>query len=117
MNTTPDDPSSREERLNQILADYLQTVETGETPDEAAADAWQPYRRWTSWIPVMTSASSLWIGIMVLAVVAFVARLRKRLQRRRQWDEEDLDAWRASRRLGPASDETRTPGDSTPTIH
>ena len=36
MNTTPDDPSSREERLNQILADYLQTVETGEPPDEAA---------------------------------------------------------------------------------
>jgi len=35
-------------------------LETGETPDEAAAHAWQVYRRWTNWIPVVTSASSLW---------------------------------------------------------
>jgi hypothetical protein len=30
-------------------------LQTGETPDEAAARAWQRYRRWTSWIPVVTS--------------------------------------------------------------
>ncbi len=92
-------------------------LETGETPDDAAADAWQPYRRWTSWIPVVTSASSVWIGIMVLAMAAFVARLRKRLHRRRQWDQEELDAWRASHRPEPAIDETHTSGDSRPTIH
>jgi hypothetical protein len=65
-------------------------LETGDTPDEAAARAWQVYRRWTSWIPAATSAFSLWIGILVLAVVAFVATLRKRWQRRRQWDREEL---------------------------
>ena len=64
------------------------TLETGDTPDEAAARAWQVYRRWTSWIPVVTSTLSLWIGILVLAVVAFLATLRKRWQRRRQWDRE-----------------------------
>ena len=65
-------------------------LETGETPDETAARVWQIYRRWTSWIPAATSAFSLWIGILVLAVVAFVATLRKRWQRRRQWDREEL---------------------------
>jgi hypothetical protein len=63
--------------------------ETGETPDEAAARIWQIYRRWTSWIPVATSTFSLWIGILLLAVVAFLATLRKRWRRRRQWDQED----------------------------
>jgi hypothetical protein len=64
-------------------------LETGETPDKTAARVWQIYRRWTSWIPAATSAFSLWIGILVLAVVAFVATLRKRSQRRRQWDREE----------------------------
>ena len=66
------------------------TLETGDTPDEAAARAWQVYRRWTSWIPAVTSTLSLWIGILVLAVVAFLATLRKRWKRRRQWDREEL---------------------------
>lgn len=67
-------------------------LETGETPDETAARAWQIYRRWTSWIPAVTSALSLWIGILVLAVVAFVATRRKRWQRRQQWDRDELSA-------------------------
>jgi hypothetical protein len=76
-------------------------LETGETPNEAAARAWQVYRRWTNWIPVLTSASSLWLGIMALASIAFLATLRKRWRRRREWDEEDVDA----------------SGDSSPTVH
>jgi hypothetical protein len=67
-------------------------LETGETPHEAAAQAWQVYRRWTSWIPVMTSASSLWFGIMALALVAFLVTRRKRRRRRHQWDQEEGDA-------------------------
>ena len=68
-------------------------LETGDTPDEAAARAWQIYRSWTSWIPVVTSASSLWIGIMTLALAAFLATRRKRWRRRRQWDQEE-EEWR-----------------------
>jgi hypothetical protein len=67
-------------------------LETGETPNEAAAHAWQVYRRWTNWIPVLTSASSLWLGIMALASIAFLATLRRRWRRRREWNEEDVDA-------------------------
>lgn len=65
-------------------------LETGETPDETAARVWQIYRRWTSWMPAVTSTLSVWIGILVLAAVAFVAARRKREQRRRQWDREEL---------------------------
>ena len=33
MNTTPPNPSDREQRLQDVLADYLQAVEAGRTPD------------------------------------------------------------------------------------
>ncbi len=65
-------------------------AETGQTPDDAAAQAWAGYRRWTRWVPVLTSASSLWVGILGLAVIAFAVRWRKRVQRRRAWAEEDV---------------------------
>ncbi|MSO82233.1 MAG: hypothetical protein EXQ53_02905 [Acidobacteria bacterium] len=74
-------------------------LQTGETPEEAAARAWGPYRRWTSWIPVATSGSALWIGILTLALVAFLATLRKRARRRRQWSEEGVDAEARAPRL------------------
>ena len=64
-------------------------LQTRETPEEAATRAWVRYRRWTSWIPVVTSVSALWMGIMALACLAFLVRLRKRVHRRRQWDEDD----------------------------
>ena len=67
-------------------------LETGETPNEAAEHAWNVYRRWTSWMPVLTSASSLWVGILALAMVAFLVTLRKRWRRRRQWDQEEREA-------------------------
>jgi hypothetical protein len=82
-------------------ADFAEAFvrETGDTPDAAAARTWQRYRRWTSWIPAVTSAFSLWIGILALAVVAFVARRRKRWRRRQQWDQKEVggpDTWRTT---------------------
>ena len=67
-------------------------VETGETPDETADRVRQIYRAWTSWIPAVTSAFSVWIAILVLALVAYLATLRKRSRRRRQWDREERGA-------------------------
>jgi hypothetical protein len=62
--------------------------ETGETVNEAAAQAWRVYRG-LRWLPILTSASGLWGGILVLALIAFAVRLRRRWQRRRKWDEEE----------------------------
>jgi hypothetical protein len=64
-------------------------LETGETPDAATARVWAQYRRWTAWLPVVTSESAVWTVILALAFVAFVAQVRKRARRRRQWAEEE----------------------------
>lgn len=63
-------------------------LETGETPALAADRAWRTYRRWTRWLPLVTSPSALWGLILALAFVAFFVTLSKRARRRRQWDDE-----------------------------
>jgi hypothetical protein len=92
-------------------------LETGDTPDEAAARAWQIYRRWTSWIPVVTSASSLWVGIMALAVIAFLITRRKRWRRRRQWEQEEVDASGSSQTARPPADAPWRSADTDTTVH
>jgi hypothetical protein len=70
--------------FDQAFAD-----QTGETPAVAAAQAWDAYRRWTAWIPAITSATATWALVLALAFVAYAAQLRRRWRRRQQWDEED----------------------------
>lgn len=65
-------------------------AETGTSPDAAADAAWAAYRRWTAWVPAVTSPSAAWTLILVLAFVAFAAQRRRRARRRRQWDEDSL---------------------------
>jgi hypothetical protein len=64
-------------------------LETGETPDAAAAQAWSSYRRWAAWVPSLTGGTALWGIILALAAGAYAVRRRTRARRRRQWDEED----------------------------
>jgi hypothetical protein len=71
--------------------DQAFAAETGETPAAAASHAWAGYRRWASWIPVVTGTPFVWLGILLLSIIAFVVRARKRARRRRLWDEEDDD--------------------------
>ena len=64
-------------------------AETGLTPDRAADEAWAGYRRWTAWVPAVTSPSAAWAAIVMLALLAFAAQRRRRARRRRSWDEEE----------------------------
>jgi hypothetical protein len=66
-------------------------AETGELPEQAAARAWQGYRRWSRWLPVLTDASAVWTLILVLAFAAFFARVVQRIRQRRAWDEEEAE--------------------------
>jgi len=66
-------------------------LETGETPDAAAAQAWSGYRRLAAWVPALTSATALWAGILALAFVAFLVRARQRALRRHGWDDDSPD--------------------------
>lgn len=71
-------------------------METGETPDTAAAHAWRAYLRWTNWVPTFTSGSAVWTVILALACVVFVVRRRRRARRRQAWDDEETDgSWSA----------------------
>lgn len=63
-------------------------AETGETPDAAASIAWRTYRGWV-WLSLITSASGLWGGILILAMLAYTVRIRRRRRRRRQWEAEE----------------------------
>lgn len=63
--------------------------ETGETPDQSARRAWLVYRRWTNWLPALTSGSALWTLVMLVAFAAYVSVRRRRRQRRRMWEMEE----------------------------
>lgn len=63
--------------------------ETGETPDAAASRAWAVYRRWTNWVPALTSGSAVWALILVISAAAYVSVRRRRARRRRAWDDAD----------------------------
>lgn len=66
-------------------------LHTGETQEAAAARVWRLYQGWTSWIPVVTGASALWVAILGLAVIAFVASRARRRRRRELWNEEEIE--------------------------
>ena len=62
---------------------------TGESVEAAADRAWRGHRRLSRWVPVLTSPSAAWTVILALAGLAFIARLRRRKELRRRWDEEE----------------------------
>jgi len=64
-------------------------IETGQTPDGAASRAWATYQRWANWVPALTSGTATWALILVIAAGAYVRVLRRRIRRRRAWDEEE----------------------------
>ena len=62
-------------------------MEVGETVSAATSRAWTSYQGLSSWLPLVTSVQVLWAGILALAFVALVVRLRRRAEQRRVWDE------------------------------
>ena len=64
-------------------------LETGTTPDAAAARAWESYRRWTTWLAVAGDPSAVWLLILTLAGVALFVRRRANHRRRMRWAEEE----------------------------
>lgn len=61
-------------------------AETGESVDEAAAQAWRVYRG-IRWVPILTNSTGAWGLILALAFVAFVVRKVRR--KRKRWEEDE----------------------------
>lgn len=96
-----------------VTGDILGGVGGGETFEQAfAAAAGEPlagfagafFRKqafWLRWVPVLTSATTLWLAIVGLFLVAYRRKRRRAAELARQW-EADEHAWRR-RQQSPAA--------------
>ncbi|HEY2381885.1 MAG TPA: hypothetical protein VGK48_11965 [Terriglobia bacterium] len=62
---------------------------TGIPASSAESQFWRRQRIWTSWVPVLTASTTLWLAITMLALLAIVARRRRNRQIQKQWEKED----------------------------
>jgi len=65
------------------------TSAIGITPAAADADFWHRQRIWTSWLPVVTSTTTLWMVVTLLALLAIYRRHRRNLEIEKRWAEEE----------------------------
>ena len=64
---------------------------TGVSIAQAERSFWRRYAFWYRWMPVLTSTTTLWIGITTLALLAMRRRRARDAQRRQRWLEEELE--------------------------
>jgi len=61
----------------------------GVTPSSAEAEFWDRQRIWTSWVPIVTSSTTLWLAITTLALVAIYVRRRRNRKIEDEWAKEE----------------------------
>jgi hypothetical protein len=68
----------------------------GRTAATAEFEFWQRQRIWTNWVPVLTSTTTVWLAVTLLALLAIYRRWRKNIAIAEQWEDEDDDEneWR-----------------------
>jgi hypothetical protein len=64
---------------------------TDKTLSAYESDFWSRQRIWSSWLPVLSSSTVLWLGVTGLALLAIYFRHRKNRRMREQWEKEDAD--------------------------
>jgi len=69
--------------------DHAFEVVVGRTPEEAESDFWNRQRLWTSWLPLLTSSTTLWLAITGLALLAIARRIMKNRAIEKKWEEEE----------------------------
>jgi len=62
---------------------------TGVPLVEAERRFWEGQRLWRRWLPLVTSASTVWMVVTVLGIWAIQIKRRRNAERRRRWDEEE----------------------------
>jgi hypothetical protein len=66
-------------------------VVTGSPPSRAEAEFWHSQRIWTSWVPIISSTTVLWLGVTLLALLAIYMRRRRNREIEEEWAKEDSD--------------------------
>jgi hypothetical protein len=61
----------------------------GVTAAHAEANFWRRQRIWTSWVPIITSTTVLWLVVTLLALAAIYVRRRRNRQIEEQWAREE----------------------------
>jgi hypothetical protein len=64
---------------------------TGAAPSHAEAEFWRRQRMWTSWVPILSSTTTLWLAITLLALAAIYVRRRRNREIEKHWEEEESD--------------------------
>ncbi len=80
---------------------------TGTSPAVAAAVFFGKENLWNTWVPFLTSATALWLGITLLALLAVRARRRRDAVIRARWAAEEQLAARRQHPPLPPEDPSR----------
>ena len=71
--------------------DHAFEVVVGRTPSEAESEFWESQHMWTSWLPLLTSSTTLWLAITGLALLAIARRIIKNRAIEKRWEEEERE--------------------------
>ncbi len=58
---------------------------------------WQRPAAWELWVGFVSSPSTLWSVVTLLALIAIWRHRQKRKAQRRHWDEEEAETWENDR--------------------
>jgi hypothetical protein len=65
------------------------TTVIGVPLDSAESAFWERQKIWTTWLPIITSSTAVWMAVTIIALFAIRRRRRKDAELRRKWEEEE----------------------------
>lgn len=77
-------------RSGALFEDAFRDV-TGLPPENLAAEFWQRQRIWSTWVPIIGSSTTLWLGVTALALLAIYRRRRRNREIEERWAKEEDD--------------------------
>jgi hypothetical protein len=62
---------------------------TGVTASDAESEFWQRQRIWTVWVPIVTSSTTVWMVVTLIAILAIYMRRRRNREIEERWAKEE----------------------------
>jgi hypothetical protein len=78
-------------RSNDVPFERAFADVSGMTISQAESEFWDAQRVWTTWVPILTSSTAVWMLVTVIAIVAILKRRRKDAEMKNRWDKEDAE--------------------------